>query len=342
MGARVLLLVGALGLGGLALAEPEARVLAAETVPLTRSWDGLVEAVDQATLSAQTSGRIVELPFDVDDLVEQGQVVVRFTDTEQQAALRRAQSALDAAQAAATQAAADHARISELHQRNLVARAELDAAQARLDAAQANLRGARSALEAAREQLEYTVVRAPYTGIVTARHVQVGEAVNPGQPLISGLTLDALRVQVDIPQSAVAAVRASAQATVLLPDGRRVAAERVTVFPYADPATHSFRVRVELPEADTGLYPGMRVKVEFVLGSERRLAVESSALLRRGGLEQVYVDAGDGRWLLRPVRSGARLDDGRVLILSGLRDGERYLVDARHGLALRAQTEGQR
>ena len=62
-----------------------------------RSWDGVVEAVNQATLSAQTAGRVLELPFDVNDYVEAGQVVVRFTDVEQVSAQRRASAALNAA-----------------------------------------------------------------------------------------------------------------------------------------------------------------------------------------------------------------------------------------------------
>ena len=55
-----------------------------QSAPRERSWDGVVEAVNQATLSAQTGGRVIELPFDVNDFVEAGEVVVRFTDVEQQ------------------------------------------------------------------------------------------------------------------------------------------------------------------------------------------------------------------------------------------------------------------
>ena len=73
--------------------------VAYEVAPRERIWDGRIEAVNQATVSAQTSGRIAELPFDVNDFVEAGSVIMRFTDTEQRAALARAEAALEEAQA---------------------------------------------------------------------------------------------------------------------------------------------------------------------------------------------------------------------------------------------------
>ena len=72
--------------------------------PLERVYDGTVEAVNQATMSAQTAGRIAEVFYDVDDYVEPGQPIVRFTDIEQQSALRQAKAALEEALAREKQA----------------------------------------------------------------------------------------------------------------------------------------------------------------------------------------------------------------------------------------------
>jgi multidrug resistance efflux pump len=79
---------------------------------------------------------------------------------------------------------------------------------------------ARAAVREAGEQVDYTVVRAPYSGILTERHVQVGETVRPGQPLVSGLSLAQLRVEVEIPQGDLAAIREQSKAAILLDDGR--------------------------------------------------------------------------------------------------------------------------
>jgi RND family efflux transporter MFP subunit len=309
-------------------AGPDFEILTVERLPAARerSWDGVVEAVHQATLSAQTGGRVLELPYDVNDYVEAGEVVVRFTDVEQQSGQRRAQANLSAAQAAFNEAEADFRRISEVFGRQLVSRAQYDQSVARRDSARAQLDAARAAVREAGELVDYTVVRAPYSGILTERFVEVGETVGPGQPLVAGLSLDRLRVQVEVPQSDIAAIRRHGRAWVVLGDGRRVEAEQVIVFPYADPLTHSFRVRLELPEADTGLQPGMTAKVAFMLDRGERLGIPVSALVQRSEVTAVYVVDDAGRVVLRQIRPGHRFND-QVEVLAGLSDGERIAAD---------------
>ena len=310
----------------------ETLVVARESARRERVWDGVIEAVNQATLSAQTGGRVLELPFDVDDYVPAGAVVARFTDVEQQSAQRRAQAALAAAESTAREAEADYERIREIHARKLVAKAQLDQATARRDGARAALDAARAALRESAEQVDYTVIRAPYSGIVVKRHVQVGETVRPGQALISGISLGELRVEVQVPQSDVAAIREHRQAAVILDQilklgGRRerLEAKEVVVYPNADPQTHSFRVRLELPAQETGLHPGMTVKVAFTVGEAQRLLVPAAALLQRSEVTAVYVLDAQGP-TLRQVRIGHRYGD-RVEVLAGLDDGERIAVD---------------
>ena len=305
----------------------ETLVVARESARRERVWDGVIEAVNQATLSAQTGGRVLELPFDVDDYVPAGAVVARFTDVEQQSAQRRAQAALAAAESTAREAEADYERIREIHARKLVAKAQLDQATARRDGARAALDSARAALRESAEQVDYTVIRAPYSGIVVKRHVQVGETVRPGQALISGISLGELRVEVQVPQSDVAAIREHRQAAVILDaaSGERLEAKEVVVYPNADPQTHSFRVRLELPAQETGLHPGMTVKVAFTVGEAQRLLVPAAALLQRSEVSAVYVLDAQGP-TLRQVRIGHRYGD-RVEVLAGLDDGERIALD---------------
>lgn len=319
----------------------ETVVVAPEAAPRERVWDGVVEAVHQATLSAQTGGRVLELPFDVNDYVKAGEVVVRFTDVEQQSGRRRAEAALAAAEAAAREAEAEYARISEVYQRRLVAKAQLDQATARRDGARAALESARAALREAGELVDYTVIRAPYSGILTQRHVEIGETVRPGQPLVSGLSLNRLRVNVDVPQSEVAAIREHGRAAVLLADGRRIEAEKLTIFPFADPATHSFKLRLDLPEVESGLQPGMIAKAAFVLGEAERLRVPQSAVVVRGEVTAVYVVGDDGVVALRQVRVGHRFDD-RVEMLAGLAAGERVALDPVAARGLLAERRGAR
>lgn len=314
--------------------------LAADTARREQAWDGVVEATNQATMSAQTSGRILEVPYDVNDYVEAGAVIVRFSDVEQQSTQHRAQAQLASAQAAFTEAQANYDRIAEIYARKLVAKAQLDQATAQRDSARAVLQSAQAAVREASQQVDYTVVRAPYSGIVTKRFVQVGESVQAGQPLIAGLSLHELRVNVQVPQSAVDAIRRFHAADVLLDPGgaKRVSAARITVFPYADPDTHTFSVRLDLPAQETGLYPGMTVKTAFTIGEAQRLLVPESALLQRSEVSGVYVVA-DAGVSLRQVRLGHRYGD-RVEVLAGLESGERIATDPNAAAQYLARVQG--
>ena len=126
--------------------------------------------------------------------------------------------------------------------------------------------------------MAYTEIRAPYAGVVTQRHVQVGETVAPGTPLMTGASLDELRVVAEVPQSVIELVRAARKAAVYV-DGRRIEATGITLFPAAQPETDTFRARIDLPKGVQGLSPGMFVKVGLVVGRGRAAA---GAAVRRG------------------------------------------------------------
>ena len=296
-----------------------------DAAPLERLLDGTVEAVNQATVSAQTSGRIAEVFYDVDDYVEPGAAIIRFTNVEQQSALRQAEAGLAEAAARQKQAEEDFERVSGLHESGSASKREYDQALAAKDAAGARVSAMRSAVATARQQVEYTLVRAPYAGIVTERHVEVGETVGVGQPLMSGLSLEALRVVVDVPQQVAAEVRKHRSAFIVTSQGR-VEASKMTIFPFAHSASNTFRVRLELPPGQFDLYPGMFVKVAFVIGESQRLLVPASALIRRSEVTGVYVVGDDNSIRLRQVRIGRTFGE-RAEILAGMLPGERIATD---------------
>ncbi len=300
-------------------------VVGEEFAPTERLLDGTVEAVNQATVSAQTAGRVTGIYFDVNDLVPAGALLVSIRSTEQVASLTQAQAALKEATARESEAQTRYARIADMYQRKVVAKATLDEASAARDAAVARLLAARAGLEAAREGVSYTEIRAPYSGVVTQKHVQVGEAVAPGTPLMTGASLDALRVVVEVPQSIIDQVRSARKAAVYV-DGRRIESTAVTFFPAAQPQTSTFRARIELPKDVKGLAPGMFVKVGLVTGEAERLMVPASAIVERSEMRGVYVVAADGRVTLRQVRLGHARGD-RIEVLAGLVAGERIALE---------------
>jgi RND family efflux transporter MFP subunit len=173
---------------------------------------------------------------------------------------------------------------------------------------------------------------APYSGVVSARHVEVGEMATPGKPLMTGFDPGTLRVTATVPQAQVAAIQAGAKARVEVPfSAKWVDATQLTVIPTADPRTHTTQVRLGLPADVRGIYPGIYARAHFVTGHAPALLVPRAAVLRRSEVTAVYVigESGDGhlRPQLRQVRLGTAGDERAVEVLAGLRAGERVALE---------------
>lgn len=310
-----------------AAAPPSLQTLevAASEAPGERLFDGLVEALEQATLTAQTHGRVVAIERDVDAELRRGDLILRLSGVEQRAARDAARQALAEAEARAKEAAATFERTRSVYERRLVPLADLDRARAEHEAAEARLAAARAALSAAEEAYGYTEIRAPFAGRVTRRFVEVGESVNPGQPLVAVAAPGRLRVTLDVPQSLAGEIRRLGRAVAYLPSGA-VPSTSLTVFPAASAAAGTVRVWLDLPEGAAGLYPGMRVKAGFALAPAGILRIPASTVARRSEVSAVYVVGDDGRVAMRQVRLGRRVGE-EVEVLAGLRAGERIAAD---------------
>lgn len=330
---RVLILsAGWLLSPGAGASEPPIAVapVAYQTVPKERTFDAVIEAVRQSTVSAQTSGRIVEIHFDVDDYVEQGEILLRFSSAEQRARLKEAEARY-------TEAQEEYERTQKVYDKKVVPKSTLDKATA-------DLKAARSRVDEAREQFKHTVVKAPYSGILVERHVELGETANPGQPLVTGLSLEDLRAVAQIPQSIVDSVRVLGKARIIVADRDRRAVDvvKMTVFPRADPRTHTFKMRADLARNELGLFPGMFVKLVIVEGEEQRLWVPADAVVYRSEVTAVYVVESSGAVSFRQIRVGRSWEDGRAIeVLAGLDEGEQVALDpVRAGILLKRQRQG--
>ena len=304
-------------------------------------FDGVIEAVSRSTVSAQTSGEIVELPFDVNDFVPKGALILRIDDTRQKAELDKAEADADKAQARLEDARSKFERNKRLIKENAVSQSQLDKSEADLKSARAQVELAAAARDQAREQWEYTSVRAPFDGVVTERFVEIGEQVQVGSKLVAGLSLEKLRVKTEVPSRYAQRVREDSRARVALPDGSWVQSTELTFFPYADPASHTFSVRVKLPGEQHGVYPGMLVKVAFSIGRQPYLVVPSQAIVHRSEVTGVYVAGEDGRLQFRQLRLGRETPDGMTVVLAGLEAGEQVALDpVAAGIRLKQQRAG--
>lgn len=289
-------------------------------------FDGVIEAASQSTVSAQVGGRVAELPFDVGDYVPKDAVIVRLRGKEPQARQQQALAAVQEARAAFEEAQLYYRRAKALFEQQMLSQSDMDRLTANYEKARARFEAARAAADEAEAQLDYVTVRAPYAGVVTDRHAELGETVYPGTKLMTGIALENLRVVVEIPQQQIDALRTHRHARVIFPDGRSLQTDSLTIFPYADPQTHTVKVRVDLPNGEQALYPGMLVKIAFVADQQAILPIPQSSVAQRSEVTGIYV-LRDGRLEFRQIRIGDPLPDGRVPVLAGLSSGETIVPD---------------
>lgn len=347
-GVLVLMLPVEAVLGQSASARPAAAVVAAPTLAsqvlewreVAQSYpaEAVVEAVRQATLAAQTAGRIVEMRVDAGRRVKAGEVLARIDARESAEALVAARARLEIAKATLV-------RTQDLYGQKFVSQAALDKALAdyKSAAAQAAQAGASSS---------HATIVAPFAGIVARRLAEPGEMATPGRPLLTLFEPRELRVVASVPQYKLAELRSGMSGRIEIPSRQLwLDARHIEVLPTVDGQSHTVQVRLYLPEnaegiggsegnggngGNGGIVPGTFARAHFITGLARKLQVPAGAVLRRGELTGVYVLDEQGRPRLRQVRLGEPLVGGGIEVMAGLNPGERIALDpVKAGFVLR-------
>lgn len=323
----LLILCAGLANIGYTLAADETLTVQPTDIPDWFVMDGRLEPVDQGTVSAQTSGRISAITVDVNDVVPAGHLLIEITNTSQTAGQDQAKAAVKAAEARYTDAERQRARLVDLVKKGSVSRREYDSAATEAEAAANVLKQAKAELVQAGENLGYTRIVAPYAGVVSARHISLGETVNPGQLLLSGYAFENMRVVASLPARYLSQLKETTPLQVTFPDGQSLTLPQHQLFQFADPASHSFTLRANLPKQETPVWrTGTWVKLAMPLATRPKLLIPENAVLRQNELSAVYLAEKNG-YVLRQVRLG-RNYDGRIEILSGLKVGEVIARDA--------------
>lgn len=310
-------------------------------VPLNVRSTGTVHARETAIVSAQVMGRIQQILVREGDSVRAGQTLVVLDDaglrasTDQaQAAAKAAQSEQAAAQTDAKLAASTLERYKQLQAEKSVSPQEMDevsrraeAAAARLEAVRAQTDAARALESGARTMLDYTRLLAPFSGIVTARMADPGTMASPGAPLLQVDQTGVLQLDATVDESAINAIHKGMKAQVEIDGGNStsLAGTVAEIVPAADPASHSFLVKIDLPSSSQ-LRTGMYGTAEFANGTRQAILIPRSAVAMRGSLASVYVLDGQGIAQLRSLTLGA-IQGNLIEVLSGISSGEK-LVDA--------------
>jgi RND family efflux transporter MFP subunit len=295
---------------------------------------GIVQPARQAIVSSRTMGPVVALNVRAGDVVAKGRVLLEIQPQVSDGQLSQAEGALAQANAALALAERNFHRFEALHAENAAADLELDMARMQYDQAKGAVAQAEGAVTTAASIAEDSEVRAPFDARVVATMAEVGDLAAPGRPLVQVEALGGQQIWLVVREGDISRVALGDPVNVEIDAHRNlgvIPGTIVEIVPSADPATHTFTVKVGLGGAkvDSG-FSGRAVIAGDVT---QRLVIPASAVHRRGGLELVVVRADDGVARTRAVTTGAMLDDGRVEILSGLEAADVVAVDAPGPLA---------
>jgi HlyD family secretion protein len=355
LGAALLLFGGGRFTIEAATAEPPAGGGPAAILQAT----GYVTARREATVSTQITGTLTQVLIEEGDHVREGQVLARLDDTAQQAAHAQAQAQLQASQAMLVQyqaqleqARRDLVRNQDLVVRQLVsqqaleiARTQVETLSAQVEAQKKQVQLARAGIEAAQVQLSYTIVRAPFTGVIVAKAAQAGEIVSPisagGGFTRTGIgtivDMDSLEFEVDVNEAYINRVQPGQAAQGVLdayPDWS-IPAHVLAIIPTADRSKATVKVRIAIDQKDPRILPDMGVRVSFLEQTAATgfagagnapgapppgVLVPGSAVVQRDGQSVVFVIDGE-RVRARRVTAGQSFGDLRLVegVASGAR-----------------------
>jgi RND family efflux transporter MFP subunit len=312
-----------------------------QQVPRTLQSTGTVHARETAIVSAQVLSRIEQVLVHEGDSVRAGQTLIVLDGAALESQLKQAEAGVTAAengqisaQTSSALATSTLARYKQLESEKSVSPQEMDEISQRAAAAAASLNAARAQTDAARAQVNgarttmgYTRLVAPFAGVVTARTADPGTMAAPGMPLLQVDQAGALELDATVDESAIATVHKGMKVSVSIDgEGATATSGRVAeIVPAADPSTHSFLVKIELPVSSQAR-AGMYGTAGFSNGVRNAILIPRSAVVTRGSLNCVYVLDSQGIAQLRTVTLGAN-QGGLVEVLSGISAGEK-LIDA--------------
>jgi HlyD family secretion protein len=324
---------------------------------------GYVTARRAATVSSKVTGKIIEVFIEEGKRVAQDEVLARLDDTNVKASLRLAEArlasatnALEETRVRIREAEQEFRRQTDLLRGKIATQADYDRAEAALLAMKAKLRQqaadivvAERELATWQQQLDDTIIRAPFSGIVTSKNAQPGEMISPisagGGFTRTGICtivdMDSLEIEIDVNESYINRVETD-QPVIATPDAYpdwKIPCKVIAIIPTADRQKSTVKVRVGFDKLDKRLLPDMGVKVAFreastlpgISAGGSGASIPRKALQQQQGRDIVYV-VREGRAERRAVTVSAVAGE-EVTVTSGLTAGERIVETWPAGLA---------
>jgi RND family efflux transporter MFP subunit len=294
---------------------------------------GSIEPRYSTDLGFRIYGRMVERYVDVGDLVKAGQGLAALDPATQAVAVRSAEASVANAQALLANATAEEGRQRILTERRLTPQAQYDIIEQNRETAAANLIRANAVLRKAQDDLSYTLLKADFDGVVTARYIDVGKVVTPGERVITVARPGVKEAVFDVPDSLIGTLSRDAVFDIAIQLTPSVTTKgRIReIAPLADPSTRTRRIRLSLENPPDAFLLGTYITVALRRPVSPRVDLPAAALLERDGKALVWiVDPAKKTVTQRAVEVLARTDG--IVSVGGPAAGERVVIAGVHSL----------
>ncbi|WP_428926299.1 efflux RND transporter periplasmic adaptor subunit [Marinibacterium sp. SX1] len=306
---------------------------------ISRAWVGSVEAEHEISLGFLVLGTMAQRQGELGDVVSRGDVLAQLDAADLDSGVRAAEAGVAIARAQRDTARDANDRASELLDRGVSNQAALDEAANTLAAAEATLREAEAQLEQAREQRSYADLKAPTDGIITAVHAEAGATLDAGDPVFDLAAGDRREVVVSLTQDVASAMQVGAVFDITLISNPAITgmATLVRIDPVSERTSRTRAAHMMLgKDSHPAFRIGALVNARLTAANGPIITLSEGALIADADPPAVWVVTGNDRHLARtPVDIGARAA-GRVLVLSGLAEGDEVLTRG-----VNSVTEGQ-
>ncbi len=311
--------------------QGEVAVVVSERGTVTEWASGSVASARHTVVASRVLATIEDVRVRSGAEVAVGDVLVVLDARDLGAREQEASQAHAAARAQLSLAEREAERFARLVAEGVATVQQSDRAASALRVARADVERTEQGLTAARVAKSHAEIRSPVRGRVVDRLAEPGETATPGRPLLRIYDPSVLRVEAPVRESLAVGLHVGQPLEIEVSSlGLRVEGAVDEIVPFAEAGARTLLVKVRLP-SDPRLYAGLFARVAIPAGERVRILVPERAIVREGQLEQVWMADGTGAAELRAVTTGERLSDGRIEVLSGLREGER--VRLREGAA---------
>lgn len=295
-------------------------------LPVAESAVGTVRPVYESAVASKIMAKVVAVNVKAGDRVSEGDVLVRLDDADLKARQQQALAAVAAAKAARDQATIELDRVAKLFQQNAASKIEYERAETTLKSAEAELQRAEQTLNEADAVLSYATIQATMDALVVDKRVDVGDTVAPGQVLLNCYDPTRMQMVASVRESLTRRLKVGQSIEVTIDAlGHPCEGQISEIVPQAESASRTFLVKVTGP-CPPGVYAGMFGRLTIPLDEEDVLVIPRTAVRMIGQLN--VVDVVEGKTLQRRVIQPGRTLDGKIEVLSGLREGEQIALSA--------------